>query len=351
MKIIVDSKVFVKSDFRDEQELENVVKSHYEVIFNEDVIYIPQKFIQTSGGFGTVPEAIVIDFSTGSWYIVEAELAKHGLWSHIIPQVHKQIAAAENPDVKQEIKRVALQKLEERESLKKKLIERRIPEIRIHEVIEKILESKPKVVIPIDGVPTDFEQWARTLSYDVILHIIEKCVEVKTGNVAYVIKATPFVASDKDDVVPPPPPPPISEEEFLKRCEKPGRILYQRLKKLAKEKNHEWKAGTQAFSYYVVSKRGKFCALTLWPTGLTILKVFMENRKEIPREALSMFRDKIIKISDLATKYDAQKMPGISTRKGDLTENEIDSFIAAFKELLGSITDIDEEKVVGGCKP
>jgi len=335
MKIIVDSKVFVKSDFRDEQELENVVKSHYEVIFNEDVIYIPQKFIQTSGGFGTVPEAIVIDFSTGSWYIVEAELAKHGLWSHIVPQVHKQIVAAENPDVKQEIKRVALQKLEERESLKKKLIERGIPEIRIHEVIEKILESKPKVVIPIDDVPTDFEHWARTLSYDVIPHIIEKCVEVKNGNVAYVIRATPFVASHEEER---PPRQPISEEEFLKRCEKPGKILYQRLKELAKEKNHEWKAGTQAFSYYVVSKRGKFCALTLWPTGLTILKVFMENRKEIPKEALSRFRDKIIKINDLATKYDTQKMPGISTRKGDLTENEIDSFITAFKELLDSIT-------------
>ena len=335
MKIILDSKVFVKSDFRDEQELENVVKSHYEVIFNKDVVYIPQKFIQTSGGFGTVPEAIVIDFSTESWYIVEAELAKHGLWGHIAPQVHKQIVAAENPDVKQEIKKVALRKLEEKESLKKKLIERGIPEIRIHEVIEKILESKPKVVIPIDDVPADFEYWARTLSYDVILHIIEKCMEVKTGNVAYVIRATPFVSSHEEDE--PPPPRPISEEEFLKRCEKPGRILYQRLKELAKEKNHEWRAVRQAFSYYVVSKRGKFCVLTLWPTGLTILKVFMENKKEVPREALSMFRDKIIKISDLATKYDVQKMPGISTREGDLTENEIDSFITAFKELLDSI--------------
>ena len=109
------------------------------------------------------------------------------------------------------------------------------------------------------------------------------------------------------------------------------------MKELAKEKNHEWRAVRQAFSYYVVSKRGKFCALTLWPTGLTILKVFMENKKEVPREALSMFRDKIIKISDLATKYDVQKMPGISTREGDLTENEIDSFITAFKELLDSI--------------
>ena len=156
MKIILDSKVFVKSDFRDEQELENVVKSHYEVIFNKDVVYIPQKFIQTSGGFGTVPEAIVIDFSTRSWYIVEAELAKHGLWNHIVPQVHKQIAATENPDVKQEIKRAVLQKLEKKEGLKKKLIERGVPEIRIHEVIEEILESKPKVVIPIDGVPADF---------------------------------------------------------------------------------------------------------------------------------------------------------------------------------------------------
>lgn len=341
MKIILDSDVFVKREFENEEELENVVRQHYATIFGKDIIYIPQKYIKTSGGFGTVPEAIVMDFSTENWYIVETELVKHDFWGHIARQVHLQIVASENPDVKQEIKSIALKMISENESLKKLFMEKGIAEIRIHEVVERILESKPKIVIPIDGVPSDFDEWAGTLSYAVTPLVIEKYVEVKSGKVAYMIRGTPFFGEreeEEEEKKGYKKLPPITEEAFLNICEKPGKLLYQRLKELAKEKNHEWTARTKSFSYYVTSKKGKFCALTLWPTGLTILKESIENRKEIPKEALNKFRNEIIKISDLANKYDNQKMPGISTREGDLTENEIELFIAAFKELLNSIS-------------
>ncbi|MEM3403684.1 MAG: hypothetical protein QXJ17_03990 [Nitrososphaeria archaeon] len=340
MKIIVDSKVFVKKEFDDEQELESLINSHHETIFNKDIVYIPQKIIQTSGGYGTVPEAIVIDFSSKCWYIVEVELAEHGLWSHIASQVSKQIVAIENKDTKQKIKRTTLDLIEKKEALKRKLIEDGMPELRLYEVVERILEDKPKIVIPIDSEPSDFRTWITTLGYEVISLIVEKYMNIEDGRIAYMIRGTPSFAppekkdegrEDMEKIAP------ISEEAFLKKCDTPGRILFQRLKQLAAEKKHEWKARPQAFCYYVVTGKGRFCPLTLWPNGLVILKNFMEPRKEVPREALDRFREEIIKVSDLESKYDRLKQPAISTREGDLTDNEIDLFIKAFNNLLDAI--------------
>jgi len=73
MRIIVGSRVFLKDQFKDEDELERVVQSHYDSIFGDEAIYVPKKSLETSGGVGTVPEAIVIDLSAEKWYIIEME--------------------------------------------------------------------------------------------------------------------------------------------------------------------------------------------------------------------------------------------------------------------------------------
>lgn len=340
MRIIVDSDVFVKDDFRNEEELESLVSKFYETIFPGDVIYIPQKFIQTSGGYGTVPEAIVIDFSSKCWYIVEVELARHSFWDHIVSQVSKQIVAVENRNTRQMIRNTAVSLLKEKKDLKKRLIEKGVPELEFYKIVENILETDPRIVIPIDEEPRDFKDWAATLGYEVMPLLVEKYVNREKGKVAYMIRGTPTFAppqgeneEEKEDMIEKQ----ISEEEFLKRCDTPGKILFQRLKQLAAEKKHEWKARTQAFSYYVITGKRRFCPLTLWPNGLVILKNFIEPREEVPKEALDRFREEIIKISDLENKYDKLKQPAISTREGDLTETEIDQFIKAFRNLLDSI--------------
>lgn len=126
---------------------------------------------------------------------------------------------------------------------------------------------------------------------DVVLLTIEKYIEDGGKDVAYRI--------NQMVETPPPQPlqPPISEHEFLKRCEEPGRLLYERLKAIAKEKGHEFKPATQAFSYYVTSKGSRFCLLTLWPTGLTIQKWIINTK--LPPEATAKFREEIVEIRSL----------------------------------------------------
>jgi hypothetical protein len=343
MSFILDSELFRKTNFEDEGELESFVQSRPETIFGENVIYLPQKYLQTPGGAGTVPEAVVIDLLVDKWYIVEVELVEHGIHGHIATQVTKQLMAADNPEMKRKLTRTILREIEKSENSKKKLADRGIPEIRIHETIERIMDKKPVIVIPIDAIPPDFDVWAKMLNRDVVPIVIEKFKEVQSGKVAYLVTSSRLIASPE---IPEEEEraekategrPIITEEEFLRQSDEPGRKLYKRLKELAKDKKHELKPSTQSFSYYVISKSGKFCPLVIWPSGVTINKIYMVERKEIRPDALSKFRERIMRIGDLANKYDTMKIPGLSAREGDLSDNDIDLFVAAFKELIENI--------------
>lgn len=336
MRFIFDSKIFIKSSFKDENELEKVVQSNYESIFGEDVIFIPQKSIETEDGFGTIPEAIVINFSAKKWYIVEVELARHDIWGHIVRQISMQIVAADNPKMRHELIRIGLREIEKSMEWKKKLGEKGIAEIRIQRFLEEIMENAPIIILPIDDIPKDIIDWGKTLKRDFVPIMIEKYVA--GDDIAYRIASDRFFAlpEEKDQ--------PIkggmitTEEQFLKQCEMPGQTLYRQLKKLAEEKGHKFEPRTKGFSYYVIHRNGeKFCPLTLWPTGVTILKWNLTEKNGVTPEALSAFREGVLKINALANKYDTMTEPGLGTQEGDISEYEISSFISAFKKLIEDI--------------
>jgi len=120
MRIILGSWLSTKAPFNDEEELETVVRSRPEVVSNGDILYIPQRSIQISGDFDTVPEAIAIDLSAEKWYIVEVELARHRVWDHTVPQVSKQVVAADNLQTKRQLMRIVLGEIEKKEEAEKK---------------------------------------------------------------------------------------------------------------------------------------------------------------------------------------------------------------------------------------
>lgn len=335
---MLGSRLFNKTAFDNEAELEKVVSSNPEAVFDGDVIYIPQQSMVTAGGSGTIPDGIVIDLEAERWYIVEAELAEHDTWHHIVPQVSKQIVAADNYQTKNDFVKRAFDIIKKSEELKKKFTDRGIPEIEIHRTLEKIIENTPVVVIAIDVIPADLTVWARTqsLARDVVLLTIEKYAEDGGKDVAYRIDQRVKIQPEtKDEGETPSISKLISEHEFLKGCEEPNRVLYERLKAIAKEKGHELRPGKQAFSYYVTSKGSGFCLLTLWSNSIYLYKSTINAK--FPPEAAAKFRDEVVKIRGLQNRYDTMKQPGMGTRKGEISEYEIEIFISAFKNLLNSI--------------
>jgi len=108
--LIIGDRKFVRTNFNNEDEIERVVIANSEYIFGPSSIYFPKTLIKTLDGVGTIPDGYVIDLASRRWYIVEAELSHHSVWSHIAPQVAKQIIAAGNPDSRQRLVDLAADK-------------------------------------------------------------------------------------------------------------------------------------------------------------------------------------------------------------------------------------------------
>jgi hypothetical protein len=188
--VIIQGKTkFITSPFSSEQELESVVQNNAEFIFGPDSIYLPKSLIRTSDGVGTIPDGYVVDVATRRWFIVEAELAAHSVWSHIAPQIAKQVIAATQPASRRALTELVVNRVKENPAFRQRFEEFGVIEIDIRRVLAEVFEGKPVIGIPIDHVSSDLREWAQTLKNEVKLWLIRKLVEF--GNPSNVIYEFP----------------------------------------------------------------------------------------------------------------------------------------------------------------
>lgn len=186
LMLIFKTAKFIKTPFKSEDELEQVVVSNYEYIFGPASFYLPKKLIKTGDGIGTIPDGFAIDLASKKWYLVEAELLHHNVWNHIAPQVSKQVIASLQPISKKTIEDLAVEQYQSDLTTREKFNDQGIKEINVRKVLSEILDKEPSVGIPIDSISGDLKEWARTLRYNVKLWKITKYVEFnRPENIVY----------------------------------------------------------------------------------------------------------------------------------------------------------------------
>lgn len=168
---------FIKSPYGSEAELEKIVEENYEYLFGPSAFYLTKTLIRTSDGIGTIPDGFAIDLEKKKWYIVEVELMHHSVWSHIVPQVTKQIIASKQPKTKDLLIELSVKQYQYDPYTKEKVDDLGIEEIHFRKVVSDILDTEPIIGIPIDGKTDDISDWANTLGYTVKLWVINKFVE------------------------------------------------------------------------------------------------------------------------------------------------------------------------------
>jgi Restriction Enzyme Adenine Methylase Associated len=175
--LVFGDRKFIQETFSSEDEIEKVVTNNSEYIFGSSSIYFSKALIKTIDGVGTIPDGFVIDLSSRQWYIVEAELATHNVWSHISPQVAKQITAARSGNSRKRIAQFMVNTIKDDKISLEKFQTEGIQTINIHQTISEILEKQPIIGMPIDIISNDLKEWATTLSSEVKLWVIQKYVE------------------------------------------------------------------------------------------------------------------------------------------------------------------------------
>ncbi|MBI4528107.1 MAG: hypothetical protein HY695_30295 [Deltaproteobacteria bacterium] len=185
--IVGGTQKYFRAQFDDEAEIEKVVKDYAEYLFGSSILFIPKSKITTAGGVGTIPDGFVMDVEAEDWFIVEAELAAHGTWQHIAPQVSKQITAVDSQATRDTILKVALDVVKSDKAAADVFSDLGVAQLDIHGTLQAILKKPPTIAIPIDGVPADLQSWARTLKFNVKIWVIEKYKSADGKTVVYSI--------------------------------------------------------------------------------------------------------------------------------------------------------------------
>jgi len=186
--IIEGNRKLIEAEFENEQEIEDVVIDNSEYFFGSSSIFLPKKLIKTRDGFGTIPDGFAIDLASRTWYVVEVELVHHSVWSHIAPQVAKQMIAVATPESRQILEEIVIQMFTESEEVKEKFKDEKIKELNIRKVLGEIFTKPPIIGMPIDKISQDLKEWAGTLRNDVRLWIVKKYIEFGAPeNIAYEI--------------------------------------------------------------------------------------------------------------------------------------------------------------------
>ena len=193
--------VYSRIEFKNEEEVENVVIDNFRLLFGDYSILLPKKMINTAGGKGTIPDGIIINFEEESWYILEVERGIHGTWEHIAPQVVKQITAMQRAETKNKVTENCIKEINRKSGFTDLLAEIDIKEISIHGRINRILKKEPVVALPIDFIPKDLEEWAKSLRVPVKIWLVEKYSDL-SGNILYNIPDIETGAGEKDIVNP-----------------------------------------------------------------------------------------------------------------------------------------------------
>lgn len=184
--LISEKSTYIESVFTDETEIEKVVFDNFEYLFGPSSFVLPKKLIQTPDGAGTIPDGFAIDLENKTWYIVEAELICHPVWTHIAQQITKQLIAAQHEKTRNLIIELVVKLYKESDEIKEKFNEEGIEEINIRKILGEILSKKPIIGIPIDRISEDLKQWANNLNSIVKLWSIKKYTELENKeNIIY----------------------------------------------------------------------------------------------------------------------------------------------------------------------
>jgi len=187
---------FVKSPFTSEDELKKMVIENADYFFAPSSFCLSRELISDKDGFEVFTDGFAVDIANRQWFIVNAALAKHNVWSHIVPQVVKQLVAAGQSITKQLIIELIIQQISEDKNIMKKFNDEGygkedegvfLNEIR--GVLGEVFGKSPIIGMPIDSISNDLRDWAETLKTKVKMSVVRKYVE--SGNSENIIYEIP----------------------------------------------------------------------------------------------------------------------------------------------------------------
>lgn len=163
---------YILREYDDEKQLEEMVIKHYKKIFGGQAMFFGKQKIQTKAGIKAKTDGFIISLDERRWYILEAELSKHNLYNHVVPQITKFKQAHNSYETRRKIIEVFYDEVENSSKKKKSFRSNKIGDI--HKFLTDVIDSKPIVVIIIDNKTEELSEVLENLPFE------SRSIEFKT---------------------------------------------------------------------------------------------------------------------------------------------------------------------------
>lgn len=174
MEIVVKDGVrYLPHKYRNEDELENLVKEHIEFIFGNNSLFFEKSKIKSKSGIGSIPDGFVLLPLEQKWYIIEVELSQHPLHEHIVSQISRFCSAIKNPATRQKLIDVFDEEVINNPKLNYRYKTIKIKKER-HKILTEVINRNPEIIIIIDEKTRELEDVCD------ILPFTPKVIEFKT---------------------------------------------------------------------------------------------------------------------------------------------------------------------------
>jgi len=199
--LLIDGVRYQPHKYRDELELESMVKEHAKDIFGEDSIYFGKKEILSLSGIGSIPDGYAITFKDPPrWYFVEIELSSRPIFEHIVPQINKFVNGIKSEATKRELIDYMY-----REIGSKLLIEHLIKERfgEVHKFLSELVYKQPTILIVIDRTVKELDDVLASIPCETKVLEFKTFVREGVGLNVHAHLFEPLIER---------PPPPVKEE-------------------------------------------------------------------------------------------------------------------------------------------
>ena len=189
----------VDAAFNLEQELQKWVYDNISSFFG-DCILLPGFRITTPSGKHGIPDGFVFNFIQRSWWIVECELLKHGVWPHIAEQLTRFVVAGRNNQTLRQVRDKVF------ESVMNQGIELHVSAslntdpTRLFQKIELFVESiSPSMAVFIDNTNQDLTDFCDALDVPTEIYRVKKFIVNGTPEYYSPDKSAPVVVTTPEE--------------------------------------------------------------------------------------------------------------------------------------------------------
>jgi hypothetical protein len=164
------------AEFDSESELQTWAFANSGTFFGNSIL-LPGFRITTAAGKHGVPDGFAFNFDQRAWWVIECDLLKHGVWTHIAEQVTRFVVAARNPATLRQVRDKLFETVldsNKQDAIAKAL---RTNTTRLLQQLELFLESvPPSLAVLIDETDQDLLDFCDALDITTEIYRIKKFV-------------------------------------------------------------------------------------------------------------------------------------------------------------------------------